>query len=485
MSIPDNIKKYKPTDFGAVEIHACKEKYYVYKISSKWDSALGKAKKVTGKCVGKITENDGFIPNEKAVMLSAPKNPIVRNYGAFEITGQLAGDLENKLRQYFPDIFRELSVVARLRLVCGSTGKKIKYDFEKSYLSQLHPDLKVSDYTVKTLFSKLSDRKEQMEAFMRSYVKPGSRLLFDGTSIFSRADDSACLTGYNPNHSLNTQVRLAYIFDRTSFLPVFYRMVPGNIVDRKTLKETILSSGCSDCIVIADKGFYSKVNLSFLMQEQLKFILPLQSNTTLIDETFEKNPDDRKFDGRFVFKDRLIWFKKYPTGNLGNYVYLFRDDQRKSAAEVRFQNELDSNWGEEEITENDFFANTRRGLYAFVSNIDEKPLEIYMKYKERWDIEQCFDYLKNSVRIGASYRRTNQELEAWSFINHISLLYFYGIVKALREKKLNKNYTAEDIISIGKNIYRVNTDNSFRVSEISKDDQAVLDALGVDLFRKN
>ncbi len=108
-----------------------------------------------------------------------------------------------------------------------------------------------------------------------------------------------------------------------------------------------------------------------------------------------------------------------------------------------------------------------------------------MKYKERWDIEQCFDYLKNSVRIGASYRRTNQELEAWSFINHISLLYFYGIVKALREKKLNKNYTAEDIISIGKNIYRVNTDNSFRVSEISKDDQAVLDALGVDLFRKN
>lgn len=232
-------------------------------------------------------------------------------------------------------------------------------------------------------------------------------------------------------------------------------------------------------------GFYSKVNLSFLMQENLKFILPLQSNTTLIDEAFEKNPDDRKFDGRFVFKDRLIWFKKNSTGNLGNYVYLFRDDQRKSAAEVRFQNELDSNWGEEEITETDFFADTRRGLYAFVSNIDEKPSEIYMKYKERWDIEQCFDYLKNSVCIGASYRRTNQQLEAWSFINHISLLYFYGIVRALREKKLNKDYTADDIIAIGRNIYRVNTDNSFRVSEISKNDQAILDSLGVDLLRKN
>lgn len=485
MSIPESIRRHKPTGYGAVEIHACKDKYYVYMISSRWDPSIGKARKVTGGCIGKITENDGFVPNARAAMMAAPRNPIVRNYGAYEIAGQLSGDLEGRLRQYFPDIFRELSVVARLRLIEGSTGRRIGDDFERSYLPQLHPDLKVSDYTVRRLLSKLSERRDRMEGFMRSYVKPGSKLLFDGTSIFARADDSACRTGYNPNHSLNPQVRLVYIFDRTSFLPVFYRMVPGNIVDRSTLKETIVSSGCSDCIVIADKGFYSKVNLSFLMQENLRFILPLQSNTALIDEAFAKDPDDRKFDGRFVFKDRLIWFRKQPTGDRGNHLYLFRDDQRKSAAEVRFQSELDSNWGEEGVSETDFFADTRRGLYAFVSNIDERPFDIYMKYKERWDIEQCFDFLKNSVRIGASHRRTNEDLEAWSFVNHISLLYFYGIVRALRERGLSKRYTAADIIAMGRNIYRVNTDNSFRVSEIPKNDQAVLDSLGVDLFRKN
>ncbi len=65
-------------------------------------------------------------------------------------------------------------------------------------------------------------------------------------------------------------------------------------------------------------------------------------------------------------------------------------------------------------------------------------------------MEQCFDYLKNSVQIGEAHKRTNTELEAWPFINHISLLYFYGVVKALREKELNGKYSPEDILSIGK-----------------------------------
>jgi len=482
MAIPDSIKRFKPTEFGAVEIRHIADKYYVYKIKSKWDPVKGVSKKVTDKCLGKITETDGFIPNEYAAKLKSPKNPIVRNYGAFEIASQLSQDLEERLNDFFPDIYREIEVIAQLRLIAGSCGKSIKDDFEKSHLCDLHPDLRISDYTVKGLYSKIAERQDVVQAFMKSYIKEGSKLLFDGTTIFSRADDSYSRSGYNPNHSLNPQVRLLYIFDRTSFMPVFYRMVPGNIVDRNALKETVISSGCRNCIIIADKGFYSKVNLSFLMSEKLDFILPLQRNTTLIAKDFESNIDDRKFDGRFVFKDRIIWHKKYPTGNLGNYVYLFRDDQRKSQAELRFQEQLEASYGEEEITETDFFSDMRRGLYAFVSNLDQDPKSIFMSYKERWDIEQCFDYLKNSVSTSAPYQRTNESLFAWSFINHVSLLYYYGIVRALRDKGMNKDYSASDIISIGKNVYKVNADNQYRVSEISKNDSALLTSLGVNLY---
>ena len=125
-------------------------------------------------------------------------------------------------------------------------------------------------------------------------------------------------------------------------------------------------------------------------------------------------------------------------------------------------------------------------MFVFVSNTGDSARQLYMRYKERWNAEQCFDNLKNSVQIGADYKRTNDELEAWSFVNHISLLYFYGVIKALREKEFNEEYSPEDILLIRKNIYSVREhyyakDN--RLSEIPKKDQELLETLGVNFFQ--
>lgn len=482
MAIPEEIKALKPTDYGAVEIRCISGHFYVYEISSKWDSSKGKARKVTGKSVGKITLKDGFIPNEYGTRQITPLHPLVKNYGAYSILQQLSKSLEKNLRKIFPDIYREISVLAMLQLVTSCRGKRIKREFEASYFNDIHPDLSCSDYTVRNLIGKLGTRSAEIAAFMQLYVKPGSKLMFDGTSIFTRADDSFAQKGYNPGHKKETQVRLLYIFDRSSFMPVFYRMIPGNVADKAALKETVAASGCKNCVVIGDKGFYSKKNVSFLMDNKMTYILPLQHNTKLIPSEFTQNMDDHKFDGCFVYKGRNIWHKTLESGINGNRVYIFRDDKRKLQEEVRFMQKKEADY--EGMENNAIFDDDRRGMFAFVSNTGESAKQVYMSYKERWDVEQCFDYLKNSVQIGASHKRTNEELEAWAFINHVSLLYFYGIVKALREQKLNEKYSPEDIISIGKNIYLVREhyyDKESRLSEVPKKDMELLDTLGVKL----
>ena len=75
-------------------------------------------------------------------------------------------------------------------------------------------------------------------------------------------------------------------------------------------------------------------------------------------------------------------------------------------------------------------------------------------------------------------------MAAWSFINHISLLFFYGIVRALREKELNDDYSPEDILAIGKNIYMVRDHYGlpdYRLSEVPLKDIELLNQLGVKL----
>ena len=484
MAIPEAIKALKPTEFGAVEIRCISGHFYVYEISSKWDPSKGKARKVTGKSVGKITLKDGFIPNAHGMRQTMPLRPIVKNYGAYAILQQLSGSLDSNLKESFPDIYREISVIAMLQLITGCRGKRIKREFEASYLNDIHPDLACSDYTVRELIGKLGTRSGDMASFMRRYMKPGSKLMFDGTSIFTRADDSFAQKGYNPDHKQETQVRLLYVFERDSFMPVFYRMVPGNVADKMALKETVAASGCRNCTVIADKGFYSKKNVSFLIENKMSYILPLQYNTRLIPDEFVGNMDDHKFDGCFTYKNRNIWYKTLDSGVKGNKVYIYRDDNRKLQAEVKFMQKKEADY--EGLDQTTIFDDGRRGMFAFVSNTGDSAKQLYMSYKERWDVEQCLDYLKNSVRIGASHKRTNAELEAWSFINHISLLYFYGVVKALREKELNGKYSPEDILSIGKNIYCVREhyySKDTRLSEIPKKDQELLETLGVKLVQ--
>ena len=492
MGIPESIKSKRPTQFGAVEIRFIGGHYYTYLVSSKWDAVKGRPQKKTGKSIGKITETDGFIPNANGLRLMREMRmtpevaPSVKNYGAYEVLLQLSPDLDKQLRQHFPDIFREIRIIALLRLVNSiSSAKMIQPMFLDSYMSDVCGDIAVSEGSVRRFIARLGMMQDQLDAFMRSQVMPGTTLLFDGTSIFSGSADSLSAKGYNPNHSQNPQARILYVFEKDSHKPVFYRVVQGSIVDKTAFMDTVNAAGCSDCIIIADKGFYSKKNVSALINAGMKFILPLQDNTVNVEAAFYENTDDNKWDGVFSYNKRAVWFRKRPSGNKGNYIYTFRDDSRKAELVGHYVERADKDYGEEEHAPMDVLKEIRMGYFSFCSNLDLSAKEIYLNYKNRWDIEQCFDYLKNSVSSSASHAHTDEYFRGWAFLNHISLLYYYGLLNALRNTKLDEKYSAQDVLKLTKNIYRVDTGDGqgIKISAVQKKTQELLDSLGIDLLR--
>jgi transposase len=133
----------------------------------------------------------------------------------------------------------------------------------------------------------------------------------------------------------------------------------------------------------------------------------------------------------------------------------------------------------------DVVKEIRMGYFSFCSNLDLPAQEIYLNYKQRWDIEQCFDYLKNSVNSSASHAHSDDYFRGWAFLNHISLIYYYGLLNALRNSKLDDKFSAEDVLKLTKNIYKVDTGDGqgYKVSAIQKKTQELLDAFNVDLLR--
>ena len=218
MSIPESIKSRRPTQFGAVEIRFIGGHYYTYLVSSKWDAAKGRPQKVTGKSIGKITEADGFIPNANGLRLMQEMRlmpdaaPSVKNYGAYEVLQQLTPDLSDSLREYFPDSFREIRTLSLIRLVDKiSSAKMIQPLFLDSYMSDIFGDISISEGSVRKFIAGLGSKQDRIDAFMKSQVMPGTTLLFDGTSIFTKSANSLAAKGYNPDHSLDPQARLLYV----------------------------------------------------------------------------------------------------------------------------------------------------------------------------------------------------------------------------------------------------------------------------------
>lgn len=170
MPIPEEIKRMRPKGlFKATEVRVISGHYYVYEISSKWDEKKHRPQKTTGKCIGKILPEEGFIPNRKYVDTyhKAQLESHVRHYGAVEMFRQLGADIGEALKASLPDIYRQIEVYAILRLVFSSTGKSMKYDYEHSWLCDVYPDIGTCDSSVMKLLGRMSMRMDDMEDFVK------------------------------------------------------------------------------------------------------------------------------------------------------------------------------------------------------------------------------------------------------------------------------------------------------------------------------
>lgn len=79
MKHPEWALKYKRK---GTELRLIRGNYYLYEVTSKWNPQKGRAQKITGRLVGKITP-EGFIQSSKYALSQKPiQSPVVREFGA-------------------------------------------------------------------------------------------------------------------------------------------------------------------------------------------------------------------------------------------------------------------------------------------------------------------------------------------------------------------------------------------------------------------
>jgi hypothetical protein len=483
MAFPEWVEKQKKRGF---EIKKVGNGYYMYERKSKWDPERKKAKKVTGQYVGKVTP-DGIVPPKKRA--DAPVFSV--EFGATAFLSTTAGDLLDALCERFDDdIAQRVWAMAALRLMSPCPFKRIDHRYETSWMSRILPGLALSPASITHLLDRVGHDRNACAAFMRDTLSPARYLLIDGTGTVSKSEGmDRALPGHSGKHGYIPQINQVYVLSVSDggSAPAFYRNVAGNVPDVTAFSLTVKDAGIENATVVADAGFASKDNFEMLAQTDLDCVIPLKRNTSETDidaVEYEKifNYHHRPIMAHSELKDgyRICVFRdeKLRSDELADFVGRGEKANAVASQKKNFDPQKDLR---------DVTAAAKSKISSFgtiilrTSLMDADVQNIYETYKIRWEIEQLFDTMRNTVGQDTSFMRDDPGFEAWTFINHVTLVMACRILAKIRELNMGKDWSLAGVTDHLSRVHAVRVAGDWCIAEVVGKTKKMLDDLSITL----
>ena len=470
------LKHKKP----GTELRLMKGRYYLYEVSSKWNKEKKRAQKITGKILGRITEDRGFTPSgERTQSYPQIKEVFAKSSGLGTFVESVISDVLPALKKHFRGEAESIFCASLMRLAHQSPLKNMELYFGNDFLSEIFSNVSLSDKKMTNLLKDIGRDREKINAFFKELSKPGEHILMDMTAIHSKSKEmSLNLPGYNSNGNFDPQANLLLLFSQTKHEPVYYRLLPGNIRDVKSVKLSLKEAGINDAVFIADKGFYSENNIIELENTELQYVIPLKRNHTLIDYKPLQKKGKKGLKHHFKFQDRYI-FCSILKSKEGKTIYTFLDDRLKLEEEQSYLNRIDVQ-KEDKLSIKEFYKIAHTfGTFSILTNLSERtPLEIYELYKSRMEVETAFDAFKNTLQADRSYMQNDQSLEGWMFINYLALLAYWRILKLLVSKELLSKVSIKDLLIHLSYIKKIRINGEWHQAEITNKTKKLFAKLG-------
>jgi hypothetical protein len=109
------------------ELRLMKGRYYLYEVSSKWNKEKKRAQKITGKILGRITEDNGFTPSgERAHSKLQIKEVSAKSSGIGPFAESVISDVLPALKKHFGSEAESIFCASLMRLAHQSPFGKYR-----------------------------------------------------------------------------------------------------------------------------------------------------------------------------------------------------------------------------------------------------------------------------------------------------------------------------------------------------------------------
>ena len=320
--------------------------------------------------------------------------------------------------------------------------------FEGNIASLLYPKANLTSQRISDFLASIGTPEKQM-AFQKAYIQyvmehydQDANILIDSSGLPNSIHFP--LTAKNVhNGKLSNEIRLIFVVQKTTGLPLYYRAVPGNIVDVSTLSRILLhidSMGIDVESCILDAGYNSGDNLDLFYDENHKctigFITRIGSGDGVFKELVSQELSNIEKKENFVkYEDRYLFIIKRPVmvgSNKDNpaWMYLGLDCARMSDEQHKLlKRAKQKSLSIDEVYE----AMQSEGVFGILSGKEYTCEEILPAYYQRQAAEQIFDFAKNYTKL-LPLRTNNAE----TFNGHLLLSYIASCTVKMIQLRLKE-----------------------------------------------
>ena len=324
--------------------------------------------------------------------------------------------------------------------------------WDGSYAKILYPMANLTSQRISEFLDAIGE-EAAIRRFFAEYLpnlgckKGASNILIDSTGLPNNIRFPLTAVS-NHNGEISNEVRLIYVTEQETGLPIFFRYCPGNVIDVTTLTRTIFElkeMGVNTKLAILDAGYYSENNILELYSSKINFVTRMAENRKLYKSLMAEHFSDLVNRENIVgYNGRYAYIKRVECELLPGckaYAYVGLDLRRWGfEAEKVYKKGAVEDLADCEI--HDLLLT--RGQFVMVSSLRLSTKEILPVYYTRQQIEQVFDIGKNYGRM--TPLRVQGEN---TFRGHLLLTFIAtSLLRKLQDKLKSSQYNSVSLLLI-------------------------------------
>jgi hypothetical protein len=340
---------------------------------------------------------------------AAPAERAILDFGPAFLTDAIAAQtgLRELFRAALPSRADSLMALLAYRILEHGPYSQAQDWLDGSWASRLYPKAQLTSQRVSDLLAALGAETVQRPFFSEHIARVAGQARKAGVMIDSTGlPNRICFpltAASNHNGQVSVEARLVLVVERATRLPLFFRHIPGNVVDVSTLRATaaeLRALGVDVDLVITDAGYYSEANIEALYAAQTPFLGRLQPNRKLhkrlVADLAEQVLSPRNL---VSYQDRLLGAvaaeAELAPGRRG-WAYVFCDLDRHNRESLAY---LRGALADGEDPDEMARRAERTGFFVIASSKCYPVGEVLPLYYERQCIEEVFGVDKSCLDI--------------------------------------------------------------------------------------